>query len=362
MKASLDEIVKITKPGQGRGSGSGEDQGEDQPKGPKTDTLGDKEPEEGEEGEGEGKEGEGKEGEEGKGKEGKGEGKEGKGKGPMVKTGDFSDDEIEKTTVIRGPKTGEVLSREKGRKIAEEEGVPGGEGRELSDQDWKDSGRDLAQKHLSPRSRGRGHGRGAIYQRIMELTEPKVNWRQELRRFIGRLASSSSFKLPNRRHISAGEYRYGLEDTDNALDNAAVALDVSGSIANAFPELAAEVVGIVKAKKIKTVSILPFANTVVDPFQLKGFKKPTPDDFEKVTTGGGTEAISDVIDWIDTNLRGNVDFVVIMTDGHLTRALPPAPKNWGKKTLWLVFDNPDFDVPADWGKIIHANGDKGYWI
>ena len=341
MRASLDEIVKITKPGQGGGSSS------DQPNQPKTDSLGDKEP--GEEEKGEGQDGEGS------------DSSSSSSKGPMVKTGDFADDEIEKTTVIRGPKTGEVISRQKGRQIAGEEGVSGKGDRELSDQDWKDIGRKLAQTHLSPRSRSAGSGKGSIYQRIMDLSEPKVNWRQELRRFIGRLASSSSFKLPNRRHISAGQYRYGLEDTDNALDNAVVALDVSGSIASSFPELAAEVVGIVKAKKIKTVSILPFANTVVDPFQLKGFKKPTPDDFAKVTTGGGTEAISDVIDWIDTNLRGNVDFVVIMTDGYLTRALPPAPKNWGKKTLWLVFDNPGFDVPADWGRIIHANGDKGYW-
>jgi hypothetical protein len=338
MRASLDEIVKITKPGQGKGSDPGEDQGEDQsqPKRPKIDTLGDKEPEED-------------------------QGEEGKGKGPMVKTGDFSDDEIETTTVTRGPMTGEVLSKERGRQIAGEEGVEG-DGPEMTEQDWKEDGRKAVQRHLTPRSNKKGSGRGAIYQRIMELTQPKVNWRQELKRFIGRLASSSSFKLPNRRHISAGEYRYGLEDTDNALDNAAVALDVSGSIANAFPELAAEVVGIVKAKKIKTVSILPFANTVVDPFQIRGFKKPTPDDFAKVRTGGGTEAIPDVIDWIDTNLKGKVDFVVIMTDGHLTNALPPAPKNWGKKTLWLVFDNPGFDVPSNWGRIIHANGDKGYWI
>jgi hypothetical protein len=242
--------------------------------------------------------------------------------------------------------TGEVLSKERGRQIAREEGVEG-DGPEMTEQDWKEDGRKAVQRHLTPRSNKKGSGRGAIYQRIMELTQPKVNWRQELKRFIGRLASSSSFKLPNRRHISAGEYRYGLEDTDNALDNAVVALDVSGSIANAFPELAAEVVGIVKAKKIKTISILPFANTVVDPFQIRGFKKPTPDDFAKVRTGGGTEAIPDVIDWIDTNLKGKVDFVVIMTDGHLTNALPPAPKNWGKKTLWLVFDNPGFDVPSD---------------
>lgn len=349
MRASLDEIVKIKKPqGGGSGSGSKSDQ--------RTDTLGDQP--QGEQGE---ETTDSESGQSGEGGKPAGQ-KQSSGQGPMVKTGSLSDDdEPQAVTVVRGPMTGEVMTREQGRRIAESEGVEPGESRNMSDQDWKDAGRKMAQTHLNPRSKSAGAGKGAIYQRIMELSEPKVNWRQELRRFIGRLASSSSFKLPNRRHVSAGQYRYGLEDTDNALDNAVVAMDVSGSIAAAFPELAAEVVGIVKAKKIKTVSVLPFANTVVDPFQVKGFKKPTPDDFAKVRTGGGTEAIPDVIDWIDKNLRGNVDFVVIMTDGYLTNALPPAPKNWGKKTLWLVFDNPGFDVPSDWGRIIHANGDKGYW-
>lgn len=354
MKASLDEIVKINKQGQSGGSGQPSQRQQ------RTDTIGDTEPNEpGEPGEPTDSEaGDSQDSQDG-GQSGKSKGSE---NGPMVKSGDFSDDDEQPSvTVVRGPMTGEVMTKEQGRRIAEAEGAESGESRQMSDQDWKDLGRKLAQTHLNPRSKSAGAGKGAIYQRIMELSEPKVNWRQELRRFIGRLASSSSFKLPNRRYVGAGQYRYGLEDTDNALDNAVVALDVSGSIAAAFPELAAEVVGIVKAKKIKTISVLPFANTVVDPFQVKGFKKPTPDDFAKVRTGGGTEAIPDVIDWIDKNLKGQVDFVVIMTDGYLTNDLPPAPKNWGKKTLWLVFDNSGFDVPAEWGRIIHANGDKGYW-
>jgi predicted metal-dependent peptidase len=355
MRASLDEIVKINKPGQGGGSGSS------QPSQQKSDTLGDTESGEGQDGEGQSQDGDQASDQSSQGQKGQGS-KSKSGEGPMVKSGDFSDDDIETVTVVRGPMTGEVITKAQGRQIAGEEGATDAEGsRDMSEQDWKDLGRKLAQTHLNPRTKSAGAGKGAIYQRIMELSEPKVNWRQELRRFIGRLASSSSFKLPNRRHVSAGQYRYGLEDTDNALDNAVVAMDVSGSIAAAFPELAAEVVGIVKAKKIKTVSVLPFANTVVDPFQVKGFKKPTPDDFAKVRTGGGTEAIPDVISWVDKNLKGNVDFVVIMTDGYLTNSLPPAPKNWGKKTLWLVFDNPGFDVPSEWGRIIHANGDKGYW-
>ena len=64
----------------------------------------------------------------------------------------------------------------------------------------------------------------------------------------------------------------------------------------------------------------------------------------------------------NSHLRGNIDFAVIMTDGHLTHGVGPAPRKWGKRVIWLVFDNPRFEVDPSWGKVIHANGDKGYWF
>lgn len=294
-----------------------------------------------------------------KGQDGKGKGnsKEVKQQEVLVPSSAFSEEEYtgQTTTVTRKPRTGDVISKEAGRKILQEENED-----EVSEPDWEKQGRDLVQKHLHERNGGKGFGKGAIFQRIMELTEPKINWRSELKRLIGKLERESQYKLPNRRYVASGVYRYGLEDKDNALENAVVAMDVSGSIASSFPELAAEVVGIVKAKKIKVVSILPFADTVVTPFQVRGFKKPTPDDFSKVRTGGGTEAIGDVVDWVDTKLKGKLDFLVIMTDGLLTRK-PPAPPAWGTKVIWLVFDNPHFSVENSWGRVIHANGDPGYW-
>jgi predicted metal-dependent peptidase len=272
--------------------------------------------------------------------------------GPSVNT-DTLDGDTSSVTIIRGPKTGEVISQEEGRDIAKKEGIEESS-RQMTEEKWKETAR-KASIYLDPRNTDRGRGKGAIFQRIMELTEPKVNWKQELARILGKMSSSSSFKMPNRRHVSSGQYRYGLEDTEFALENAAIAMDVSGSIASDFPELAAEVVGIVKAKKIKNVSILPFANEVVDPFQIKGSRRPSPDDFAKVRTGGGTEAMPNVIDWIDTNLKGKVDVVIVMTDGYLTNGMPSAPK-WGNKTIWLIFDNPRFDIPPDWGRVIHING------
>jgi hypothetical protein len=344
MKANLSDIIKLVNPSKssgGEGSGSGEG-------GIQTKTIekpGDQE----------------QPGEEGSGS----------GEGEAIVGTDSIDNVGKKTVVIRndvtGGKsggqvvrrgTGEVISPEEGRRIAESEGY--GERQQADEEDWKKRSRDAAQKHLTPRNRSKGHGSGEIYQRIMELTDPIVDWRQELKKFIGKLASSSDFKFPARRSISSGDYRYSLKTQNNALENGVVAIDVSGSVAAAFPEFAAEVVGIASAKKIKQISVLPFANTVVDPIILKSFKKPTPDDFENVRTGGGSEAIPDVVKWIDDNLRGKPDFVVIITDGHLTEGLPDPPK-WGKNTIWLVFDNSAFDVPLRWGRVIHAKGDERYF-
>lgn len=291
------------------------------------------------------------------------------GDAPMVNTDNI--DNIEKrTTVIRndvvggkgGGKvvgTGEVITKEQGRKIAESEGYED-KSTGNSEEDWKKLARTAAQTHLTKRNSSKGNGSGSIYQRIMELTDPIVDWRQELKKFIGKLASTTDFKFPSRRSIYSDEYRYSLQTTSNSLENGVVAIDVSGSVAAAFPEFAAEVVGIAKAKKIKTISVLPFANAVVDPFQITGFKKPTPEDFEHVRTGGGTEAIPDVIKWVHDKLKDRIDFCVIVTDGHLTNGLPPAPK-WGKNTIWLVFDHREFDVPSNWGRVIHAQGDKRYF-
>lgn len=264
------------------------------------------------------------------------------------------------TPTPSGPGTGEVIPKAVGDAIAKEEGYP--DKAAADEQKIKDKVRDAANKHLNPRTKSMGKGGGSgIYDRIMELTETKIDWRKELSRFIGRIAMSSEFKMPARRHISSGQYLHGIKDKEEALERAIVALDVSGSVAAAFPEFASEVVGIAKGKKIQTIAVLPFADRVKDDFIIKGFRKPTPEDFKQVRVGGGTEAIPHVIDWVDKNFKGTLDVAVIVTDGWLTGGLPPAPKKWGRKTIWLVFDNPTFQVPGDWGQVIHVKGDPGYW-
>jgi hypothetical protein len=340
MKTTIDQIVKVVKPS--KGGGQSGDQKE--PK-IKTKTLGDQEPNDGSvESDAE------KQGSD------SGEGSE----KAKVKTMDPGS--IGKRNVVERrsmPNTGQVLSPTAGQNIAKELGLD--PGKPATEGDWKKAAKSAVQTHLTPRSRMAGSGNnGNIYQKIMDLVEPKINWREELSRYIGDYASEPDFKMPARRGVGRDEFRYGMYDKETAIENAVVCLDVSGSVANSFPELAAEVVGIASAKEIETISVVPFADTVVDPFKVENFRIPTAEDFEKVRTGGGSEAINKVIQWIDAEAP-NPDFVVIVTDGYLTNGVPNQAPSWGTKTIWLIFDNPRFNVPDSWGRIIHANGDPGYW-
>ena len=117
MKASLDEIVKINKQGQSGGSGQPSQNQQ------KTDTIGDTEPNE------PGEPGEPTDSEAGDSQDSQDGGQSGKSKGsedgPMVKSGDFSDDDAQPSvTVVRGPMTGEVMTKEQGRRIADAHWIP----------------------------------------------------------------------------------------------------------------------------------------------------------------------------------------------------------------------------------------------
>jgi len=220
-----------------------------------------------------------------------------------------------------------------------------------------------AARHVDKLSSNRGgiggRGDGMLRRAIARLTEPQIDWKSALKRFIGKAISSTEQYLGSRRHLYKGDYFYGERNKYEALDKVAVAVDVTGSVMGDFAEFLSEVAGILQAKKIKEIHILPFAETVHDVVVLKGTKKIVPQDFEHIRLGGGTENITAIKDYIADKMKNDIAFCVIITDGHLTTGLPHPPKaRWGKNTIWLVYDNPTFSqnysFPKDWGTIINA--------
>ena len=208
-----------------------------------------------------------------------------------------------------------------------------------------------------------GRGDGSLLRKAIDrLSLPKVDWKAELKRYIGTIMSKSETVFPARRHIHNDNYFTAQKHKHDAIKQVAIAVDVTGSVQGDFYEFIAEVAGIAYARKIKDIHVLPFAESVHDVTIVKD-RKPVAKDFEHVKLGGGTENITAIKEYINKKMGGKVSFCVIITDGHLTTGLPPAPKEkWGKNTIWLVYNNPGFEknykFNNSWGKVIHVKFDK----
>jgi len=278
------------------------------------------------------------------------------GNGGEPDDGDTDGDEM--TTVNTNP--GGMITREESDALQRQIGVTVEHAKAGDDESWTEEAARHVDKLSSNRGGIGGSGNGNLRRLIAKLAEPKIDWKSALKRYIGKAISSTEQYLGSRRHLYKGDYFYGSKNKYDAIEKVAVAIDVTGSVAGDFPEFLAEVTGMLQARKIKEIHILPFAETVHDVVVIKGNKKVAPADFSHVRLGGGTENITAIKDYIEKEMRNDIGFCVIITDGHLTTGLPSPPKaNWGKDTIWLVYNNAtfakDYNFPTKWGSIINAS-------
>ena len=283
---------------------------------------------------------------------------QGSGSGKATSNNSKGSSSIDKITNI-GP--GGIIDADTSRKLQEDAGVEV----EVPTQADIDKMKEIARKNIgrlnaddkSARGSIGGSGNGSLKTYLEELLFPKVDWKRELKKFIGKIFSGTEEYIGNKRHIHKEEYLTGDRDIEDGLHSAVVAVDVSGSLMADFIELVTEVVEISRARFVKKIHVLPFAHDVHDEITIKKGQKITGETFKDVTLGGGTEAIPNVINWINKNLHNNFTFCVILTDGYLTNGLPKPPI-WGRKTIWVVYENTNFHVPAAWGKVVHVKFQK----
>ncbi len=99
----------------------------------------------------------------------------------------------------------------------------GGDGPDQDDE-WR-----MAVAQAARVAREAGNMPGALERLVSARLEPRIGWRDLLRRFVTESARNDfSWVRPNRRHIHAGLYLPGLDNPE--LARIAVAVDVSGSI------------------------------------------------------------------------------------------------------------------------------------
>lgn len=193
-----------------------------------------------------------------------------------------------------------------------------------------------------------GTGKGLLRRAIAELSRPKVDWKGALKRFIGKAMSNSESILPNRRFVSRDQYISGEKTRYDALSSAIVAVDTSGSMSkDDITGILSEVLGIIKAKKVRKTRIIYFDDGIQSNDEVK-FPNPKI-DFNKVEGGGGTTFYEPLAYMLQEFKKNKAELLVFCTDGmnsdrEKVNSLS-VPPNFRKILVWIVMDMPEYEPP-----------------
>ncbi len=200
--------------------------------------------------------------------------------------------------------------------------------------------KDLARK--AARSMGGKYSEGSpLDQWLKGLAEPKVDWVSELNRFLRVSLEKSKDKIPYRRFAGRGLYFPGPSE-DESLKKIVVGVDTSGSITpSMLDQFSAEISSIVGAHEIEALHVLYCDTAIVGHDE---FRNPNELVIKKMPGGGGT-LFQPMFDWIESNLNGPPDAMIIFTDGY------PNSNAWGNvdfddnNIIWIIANSPEIQAP-----------------
>jgi predicted metal-dependent peptidase len=193
--------------------------------------------------------------------------------------------------------------------------------------DWKISIVEAAQRH--ERQKGRGTLPGSLQRLIEELTDPKVDWREKLARWVGENGRQMdySYRRPSRRSESVGQYMPSLQAY--GVDDIVLMIDTSGSIGDRMlKEGLAEVNGVCEDLGISCRAMIIDAAlhddcTIHDAYELA----------EKLSGGGGSDFRPAFDKLRDEQFEG---VVIAFTDGDI--AVPYDKPTGIKGVLWVLYE------------------------
>jgi len=219
------------------------------------------------------------------------------------------------------------------------------EGRKMTADDWM---------NLAKKAAGEFGASAGIRETLARMVKPKVNWKKEISRIIATAHADTEWKLPNRRFIARGEYRYSAKEVITGFQRIEIMIDTSGSInEKQIQHFLSEITDLMKKWKIQNVELIYFDHAIqgIDNLYLA-----PKFDKSKMRGGGGTKFMP----WINhvTHVikreRKPVDLVIVFTDGENYGEPNPLPAPpWYKKCLWIIFDNFGHQIP--WGRKIEIS-------
>lgn len=160
---------------------------------------------------------------------------------------------------------------------------------------------------------------------VGDLLHPKINWKQQLQRFIKATAKNDyTWLRPNRRFVGQGMYFPGLRS--NKIGEVVIGVDTSGSIgAEELNQFASEISSILQEASPQKIYVL-YCDA-----EVSSVEEFLPQDLPLVLnpTGGGGTSFKPVFKWVDK--QGiTPECLIYLTDmyGDFPSRTPGYPVMW----------------------------------
>lgn len=218
--------------------------------------------------------------------------------------------------------------------------VNGAQGEDALEKVWQETRNNAAAKNP-------GSGSVSLDRWLRKVNKPKINWRQELKKFVATIFDQLDYAYSNKRYIWQDMHLPGVKEADvSSFSNVVIAIDTSGSIGDdTLAKFGAEILKLFKTYNIQECTVIWCDSSIpkngVQTFKMadKSFKL----DKLKPVGGGGT-SFKPPFKWIQDNLlkKGkNPAFVMYFTDAF---GEAPAPgeygiRNYANRVLWIITEN-----------------------
>jgi predicted metal-dependent peptidase len=189
-----------------------------------------------------------------------------------------------------------------------------------------------------------GSGSESFDRWVRNINKPKINWKNELKKFITNVFNELDFGFYNKRFIGGGQYLPAAKDIDtSSYQNVVIAIDTSGSISDdTLAKFASEMMSLFKKYLIlKVIVIWCDSDIPKNGVQQFDMADKTFDLKKLKPVGGGGTSFKPPFEWIKKNLlakRIEPAFVIYFTD-----ACGDAPgineydiRKYSNRVLWVI--------------------------
>jgi predicted metal-dependent peptidase len=194
-----------------------------------------------------------------------------------------------------------------------------------------------------------GNGAGELDRDLLDLLEPKIDWREMLREFVKSTChakDTSSWRRVNRRFLSMGTYMPSL--IGEKVGHLVVAVDTSGSVGQEeLSGFLTEVRGIAEEVKPSQVDLIYWDSHVAAHEEYTEGMVGDIINSTKPRGGGGTSP-SCVSAYLKEK-QIKPECIIVLTDGYVGNDWG---SDWTAPVLWAIVGGND--CVADNGKTIHV--------